>query len=319
MLSSLFSMMLQSQPVIAAQPLNLRIASRADICMNCSSEQARNFARKLTPGDAKNGLENYVYLVDPVNDSYHRYLVEVEQNMQIVSEEVPMTPLEVSTFRPLMNYAKAVVELQRAAAAMNVTEQINSKDCDSALDSYSNSNCGGQVRAQLQTEASLRDIFSFRAFDYSMSLEGDARVLKGVVTISGQGADGIVRVTFNWNDNSRTVYKLVGQTLDLDLEQSVDSSGEPLGKVIAELERDNFSVYGVRGRDLENKLRIWRNHRALFCTQAPGYKLVQAELLQCRSEKAPDGVDAGGKPMPTVIITCKVQSSGKVIQTHDCN
>ena len=31
--------------------------------------------------------------------------------------------------------------------------------------------------------------------------------------------------------------KLVGQTLDLDLEQSVDSSGEPIGKVIAELEQ----------------------------------------------------------------------------------
>lgn len=288
----------------------VNLYSRADMCIDCNQQKADAFVLSLIPSYSVNDSEYYIYIVDPVLSSKVAYEVEAFRSVKTITKRRDMTTREGLTFEPLMTYARNVVSFKQAVLQKSANDVLNSALCDSALDAYSSQHCGSALMNELRNEATFDDIMNFNKDDYSVTIGAGAKVLNGSITLSGQGNNGTLRVIYNFDDGSIAVYLVKdGEIIELDLEFSKSSLGKTLKNIIADLEKDSFGERGILGGDLDDFVGLWGGHANKFCNLIPSYKMVQAQVLECKSTTT---TTSGGGTVMT--ISCRVLGSTNVPQ-----
>ena len=291
----------------------VNLYTRADMCIDCNQAKADAFVLSLIPGYSVNNSEYYIYIVDPVRYTKTRYGVEALGNQKFITNRKQMTTYEERVFEPLMSYARNVVDLQRTIAQKNPDTILDSEHCDSSLDAYSNKSCGKAVMDDLRNEATIRNIFNADLNSYTITIGANAKILNGSISLQGQGNNGVLRVVYTFTDGSITVYKVKdGEIIEIDTEFSKSATGETLKKIIAELDAEKFGQRGIAGHELADHVDLWAGHARRFCDLLPSYKLVQTQVLECRSEVGPGGKGLkvvcrvlGTTNVPTVAYSCR--------------
>lgn len=313
---TIFFMLILSADVFSARlsgggTHQVNLYTHADMCIDCNQAKADAFVLSLIPGYSVNNSEYYIYIVDPVRDTKTRYEIEALGNQKFITNRKQMTTYEERIFEPLMSYARNVVDLQRTIAQKIPDTILNSELCDSSLDAYSNKSCGKAVMDDLRNEATIRNIFNADLNSYTITVGANAKILNGSISLQGQGNNGILRVVYTFTDGSIAVYKVKdGEIVELDTEFSKSATGETLKKIIAELNAEKFGQRGIEGHELADHVDLWAGHARKFCDLLPSYKLVQMEVLECRSKVTSAGLKIecrilGKTNVPTVAYSCR--------------
>lgn len=314
----MFVIFLLISGAVNAQTERVLYLTRADLCMDCTDSQLAEMALKLSPGYSTSTTETYVFLVDPVRQNYKQIIVSTVGRQKAVSEISAMAGKEQQTFAPLMRYGQGVQALKQAIAVFPPETLLNDESCDTALDAYTDKACEGELRSEVSAEARKQDIFNFRPFNYAYTLGGGTQTINSSVTISGQGSDGIVWVTFHWKDGSRTVFNFKDNVLTLNLALSVDENGAPLTEVIARLERVDPILGGEWSDKLGDKIRVWERYNKRFCNLMPGYKVIQLQRLDCRVVEAGTMVGADGKLIQKFEVECRAVGGQDIMKVYEC-
>lgn len=262
----------------------------ADMCIGCNDNEMVAFAMSLMPIYAVNESVHYIYIVDPVMSTKTMYEIEAFQSVKTILTKRALTADEENKFEPLMEYARNVVALKQVMLQKNADSVLNSELCDSALDAYSNDSCGAALMNELKHEVTILDIFNFDRHNYTVTVGADAKILNGSISLQGQGNGGILRVVYNFDDGSMVVYKVKdGEIIELDTEFSKSAAGKTLKIIISQLDKDKFGERGIRGNELDDYVGLWGGHASRFCNLVPSYKMVQEEVIECKSTVSSDG------------------------------